>query len=78
VVWSEDLKRRDQVQAKELIWFDRCCQSDECARVATISVRFKLDDNRYPKVCRASESFAAFVASVPRRRRFVKAEAEIE
>jgi RNase H-like domain found in reverse transcriptase len=77
VVWSEDLKRRDQVQAKALVWFDRCCQSDECDRVTTIYVRFKLDENRYPKVCRASGSFAAFVASMPRRRRFVKAEAEI-
>jgi hypothetical protein len=41
-------------------------------------VPFKLDENSYPKVCRASGSFAAFVASVPRRRRLVKAEAEIK
>jgi hypothetical protein len=76
-MWSEDLKRRDHVQPKSLVWFDRCCQSDECGRVATFSVRFKLDENSYPKVCRASGSVAAFVASVPRRRRLIKAEAEI-
>jgi RNase H-like domain found in reverse transcriptase len=77
VVWSEDFNRRYQVQPKALVWFDRCFKSDECGRVATISMRFKLDENSYPKLCRASGSFAAFVASVPRRRRLVKAEAEI-
>jgi RNase H-like domain found in reverse transcriptase len=63
-MWSEDLKSRDQVQPKALVWFDRCCQSDESGRVATISVSFKLDENSSPMVCRASGSLAAFVASV--------------
>jgi hypothetical protein len=77
VVRTEDLKRWDQVQPEALVWFDRCCQSDECGRVAPISVRFQLDMNNYPKVCRSSGSFVAFVASVRRRRRLVTAEVEI-